>query len=424
MNVKIMTISDSPRLFSGMARVHRNAIDALVDAGHEVLPCCWFAYTTKEMARFNKGEQPTPLFYETPKGNKVRYYAVPKSGGNKPMLTIYDAAELFKPDVVLTMGDVWDFWYMGPIKSKLDFGFKWVAYVNVESNPSSQHAAVLKYADLVMVPSQYGACVLARHGISSKVSPYGVSDCFRRKSDSERAALRADRGIEDQVRFICVAQNTTRKNIPALFWAAKSIASMGDFKVHLHTNIGATDPLEAFSYNLREVEKAIGVTGLISYPTSGSLFDSPSDEALAEEYNASDFLLMPSLAEGFALPVVEAMACGVPVLVNDTSAMTEHVMDGLTVDGGDVEGWHERGYLCAYRLQVFPPAIMGRVIDTDSMARGMAEAMHNRRSSWMEGKRRSCEEYAKGLTWEGAKNRLCDAVEAMAGPAVVPVEEL
>jgi len=417
--VKIMTISDSPKLFSGMARVHRNAIDALVDAGHEVLPCCWFAYTTQEMAKFSRGEKPPALYYETPKGNKVRYYGVPKSGGNKPMLTIYDAAELFKPDVILTMGDVWDFWYIGPIKSKLDFSFRWVAYVNVESKPSNQHAAVLKYADLVMVPSHYGSQVLSGHGIDSIVSPYGVNDCFRRASGEERANLRKERGIEDhEVRFICVAQNTTRKNIPALYWAAKSIASMGNFKVHLHTNIGATDPQEAFSYNLREVEKAIGVTGLMSYPTSGCLFDSPSDEILAEEYNASDFLLMPSLAEGFALPVVEAMACGLPVLVNDTSAMTEHVTD----DEG--EGWHERGYLCAYQLQVFPPAIMGRVVDTDSMARGMAEAIHNRRSSWMEGKRASCEEYAKGLTWEGAKNRLCDAVEAMVGPAVVPVEEL
>lgn len=419
--MKIMTISDSPGLFSGMARVHRNVIDALAEAGHELLPCGWFAYTNEQMAKFSKGEQPTPLYYDSG-GRKIRYYCVPKSGGNKPMLTIYDAAEMFKPDVVITIGDPWDFWYMGPIKSKLNFAFKWVAYVNVESDLSVKHASPMRYADSIISPSHFGVQALQKHGLEAEFNPYGVDQCFRRASPEKRKELRAQRGIkDDQVRFMTVAQNTTRKNLPALYWAAKELAQLREkFSIHLHTNVSATDPQESYAYNLREIEKAMGVTGSFSYPASSSIFESPSDESLAEEYNASDFLLMPSIAEGFALPVLEAMACGLPVIVNDTSAMTEHVMNSL----GGGEGWYERGYLCAYDVQVFPPAIFARLVDSGSMARGMAEAMANRGSSWMKGKRESCEEYAKGLTWQGTKERLCEIIGSMGGPAIVPAEEL
>lgn len=418
--MKIMTISDAPNLFSGMARVHRNIIDAFVEDGHEVLPCGWFAYTTEQMNKFAKGEPPTPLHYDS-NGKQVRFYCVPKSGGNKPMLTIYDAAELFKPDWIVTLGDAWDFWYMGPIKSKLDFSFKWLAYVNVENDLSPRHAAVLKYADAVMVPSKYGVGVLGQHGINAVFNQYGVDHVFRRMSNDERERLREKRGIsKDHVRFICVAQNTTRKNIPAIFWAAKELYPMRDkFKIYLHTNVSATDPQEAFSFSLREIEEKMGVTGIFSYPSSASVFSSPSDELMAEEYNASDYLLMPSIAEGFALPVVEAMACGLPALTNDTSAMTEHVSSEAS------EGWHERGYLCSYGLHVSPPAVFARLINSSSLAHGMAEAIQNRGSSWMEGKRVACEEYAKGLSWRGAKEKVCGLIRSFDGrPPVVPVEEL
>jgi glycosyltransferase involved in cell wall biosynthesis len=40
-------------------------------------------------------------------------------------------------------------------------------------------------------------------------------------------------------------------------------------------------------------------------------------------YSAADLFLFPSLYEGFGLPLLEAMACGVPVLASDTSSLPE-----------------------------------------------------------------------------------------------------
>ena len=57
-------------------------------------------------------------------------------------------------------------------------------------------------------------------------------------------------------------------------------------------------------------------------------------------YNASQMLVLPSYYEGFGLPPLEAMACGVPVIVSDTSVMPEVVGDAaLRVPHEDVEGF-------------------------------------------------------------------------------------
>lgn len=47
------------------------------------------------------------------------------------------------------------------------------------------------------------------------------------------------------------------------------------------------------------------------------------DEALAPLYRGAEALVFPSLFEGFGLPLIEAMACGVPVLCSDTSSLPE-----------------------------------------------------------------------------------------------------
>ncbi len=56
-------------------------------------------------------------------------------------------------------------------------------------------------------------------------------------------------------------------------------------------------------------------------------------------YNAADCLVLPSLYEGFGLPVLEAMACGKPVVTSNVSSLPEIVGDaGLTVAPADEEG--------------------------------------------------------------------------------------
>jgi glycosyltransferase involved in cell wall biosynthesis len=48
-----------------------------------------------------------------------------------------------------------------------------------------------------------------------------------------------------------------------------------------------------------------------------------ADEDLAGLYNAATLFLYPSLSEGFGMPLVEAMACGTPVITSSTSCLPE-----------------------------------------------------------------------------------------------------
>jgi glycosyltransferase involved in cell wall biosynthesis len=62
------------------------------------------------------------------------------------------------------------------------------------------------------------------------------------------------------------------------------------------------------------------------------------DAALPAFYGAATCLVYPSLFEGFGLPVLEAMACGTPVIASSRSALPELVGDaGLLVDPENVE---------------------------------------------------------------------------------------
>jgi glycosyltransferase involved in cell wall biosynthesis len=59
------------------------------------------------------------------------------------------------------------------------------------------------------------------------------------------------------------------------------------------------------------------------------------DEDLPGLYSLADALAFPSWYEGFGLPVLEAMACGTPVVSADNSSLPEVVGDaGLLVDAG------------------------------------------------------------------------------------------
>ena len=60
------------------------------------------------------------------------------------------------------------------------------------------------------------------------------------------------------------------------------------------------------------------------------------DEDLPPLYGAAELFLFPSLYEGFGLPVVEAMACGCPVITSNVSSMPEIAGDAaLLVDPAD-----------------------------------------------------------------------------------------
>lgn len=81
-----------------------------------------------------------------------------------------------------------------------------------------------------------------------------------------------------------------------------------------------------------ESSKKLGVNERIVFT------DFIDDDDLPALYNGALMYVLPSLYEGFGIPVVEAMACGCPVVVSHVSSLPEIVGDaGLLVDPTDTE---------------------------------------------------------------------------------------
>jgi glycosyltransferase involved in cell wall biosynthesis len=66
-------------------------------------------------------------------------------------------------------------------------------------------------------------------------------------------------------------------------------------------------------------------------PPGAVVVDAPSDEALASLYRGALLVAVPSLDEGFGLPLLEALACGAPAIASRVAALPEV--------GGDATAW-------------------------------------------------------------------------------------
>ena len=86
-------------------------------------------------------------------------------------------------------------------------------------------------------------------------------------------------------------------------------------------------------WDFEAIDRAVieeGVEDRVRFPGYVSRADQPL------WYSASDVFVYPSQYEGFGLPVLEALACGTPVVTSATSSLPEVVgAAGLTVNPGD-----------------------------------------------------------------------------------------
>jgi glycosyltransferase involved in cell wall biosynthesis len=92
------------------------------------------------------------------------------------------------------------------------------------------------------------------------------------------------------------------------------------------------------------------IKALARVPPRGrvSFFQGLSEPTLQGAYSYAEALLFPSLAEGFGWPIIEAQACGCPVVTTDEPPMSE-IGGGNAAylprlkTGDDVSGWASQG---------------------------------------------------------------------------------
>jgi glycosyltransferase involved in cell wall biosynthesis len=118
--------------------------------------------------------------------------------------------------------------------------------------------------------------------------------------------------------------------VDAVFWP-EGPAATGDYVLA----VGTLEPRKNLHRVAQAAERA-GVELRVAGASGWGGVDTPgwvgevSDEQLAELYRGALCLVFPSLYEGFGLPVLEAMACGTPV-VTSAGGATEEVAGGAAV---------------------------------------------------------------------------------------------
>lgn len=155
----------------------------------------------------------------------------------------------------------------------------------------------------------------------------GVTMAFSPLSKEKIASFRDEKGLPS--RFVLyLGTLEPRKNLTMLLQAYAHSEFRGDVKLVLAGGIGwmAQPILEAI--------KELNLTNDVLLP--GYV---PNEE-IALWYNAAEVFVYPSLYEGFGMPIIEAMACGTPVIASQATSHPEAAgQAGYLLPADDPEIW-------------------------------------------------------------------------------------
>jgi len=178
-------------------------------------------------------------------------------------------------------------------------------YRPIDARIVGKEEAEYAQADRITVPSQFCRQTFLDQGVDPariSVIPYGGRlDRFSPVGEPDPDAFNA----------VFVGNVTVRKGIQ---YALKAFAALGHPNKRLRV-IGGMDP---------EVEPLLRTLPLDNVEFLGAV---PNTQ-LQQFYSTADAMLLPSLEEGLALVMAEAMACGCPVIATENTGALDLFVDG------------------------------------------------------------------------------------------------
>ncbi|MBI4240960.1 MAG: glycosyltransferase family 4 protein [Candidatus Rokubacteria bacterium] len=229
---------------------------------------------------------------------------------------------------------------------------------------SAKTQRTARRADRVIVHSRSGAAdVGACFGVAPEriaVVPLGVGPEFFPEPPPVQEAVRARLAPGREGFVLFCGSLEPRKDVATLL---RAFARLPDARERYRLVLAGGDGRAS-----EEIGELISRLGLGEAVGREGYLGVPEMRAL---YAAAALFVLPSLYEGFGLPILEAMACGTPVIAAYTSSLPEVVGDaGLLVPPGDPEAL---------------AGAMARVLDDADLAADLRQRGFRR---------------AKGFTWE------------------------
>jgi glycosyltransferase involved in cell wall biosynthesis len=195
-------------------------------------------------------------------------------------------------------------------------------------NRPLMHLAIRQAASIVTVSDSARRDLLRLHGVPAdrvSVVHEAAGPAFRPIDD--RAGLERVRArYRLPARFaLYVGTIEPRKNLSRLVEAFAEARARG-----MSHQLVCVGPYGWSSRDLSGRIERLGLKDSVHFTGYARFADLPA------LYNLAEFFVFPSLYEGFGLPVVEAMACGLPVITSKTSSLGEIAADAAeTIDPVD-----------------------------------------------------------------------------------------
>jgi glycosyltransferase involved in cell wall biosynthesis len=310
--MKLLWASNAPWAPSGYGGQTLQVVKRIKAAGHDIAIAANYGIQSRMMIddELLPGVPILPALYDGI-GNDIlaAHYAFWSKGEPAHMFTLYDvwpyARERFR--------DI-------PISS----------WVPIDHYPVPPQVAEWCKEHQPIAMSKFGQARLKDIGIDSVYIPHAIEKTFS-PVDGAREELGWDKDA-----FVVLINAANKGSAPMrkawgeMFLAtAIFMAAHPDVRLRLHTErIGGQSPDLQQILDASRIDNA-RVEWTSQYHLKTGQIE-PAD--VARLYSASDVLLATSMGEGFGIPVIEAQACGLPVIVSNWTAQPELVGGGWIAD--------------------------------------------------------------------------------------------
>ena len=273
---------------------------------------------------------------------------------------VNEVARVENYDYIISSNDAWAL----SAYNKLVFDKnKWVPCVFLDTEWIHAHMInAVKNSCYQIAVTQHGKKELERVGFTPAYAPLGVDiDIFRPDSEIRTIFRKKKNWADDKfvIGFVGINYPTDRKNIIGLLKAFQQFHNKyPDTEMYLHTDImgSATSGLPlnwilgSCGFDKEGKTGPVKAVNQLDY----HLWNISRDE-LVGLYNAFDVFFFPTQGEGFGLPIIEAQACGCPVVVTDTTSGKELTKGGLLIR--PTEDDYQYSTLNTWFVKVPPSAI-------------------------------------------------------------------
>lgn len=308
--MRILWHSNSPWSHGGYGTQTNAMLWRLQALGHTLACSCFF------------GLQGGPLTF-----NGIPFLPVGRNQyGND---TLANDAAWWKADIVITLMDVW------VLAMDVTSKFRWCPWMPVDHDPAPPIVReVLKTAWQPIAYSQWGWNRLREADFDPLYVPHGIDTEIFKPGGREATRARLKINPDTFVAGIVAANVGTpsRKAFDEQFRAFAIFHKRHpDSLLYLHTLMDPPDSEDLWRM-LEDSGIPEGAFKIIDQYQYARALTKGDD--MANVYAMLDVLMNVSHGEGFGLPIVEAQACGTPVIVGNWTSMPELVGAGWVVEDG------------------------------------------------------------------------------------------